>query len=75
MIVGAVVIVASNQALDSTSPPNLPRILFYAAVIAAVYFTLKSWPQRLAAFAGTASSACSCTRSWAPSGPTERPAR
>ena len=37
MIVGAVVIVASNQALDSTSPPNLPRILFYAAVIAAVY--------------------------------------
>ena len=54
MIVGAVVIVASNQALDSTSPPNLPRILFYAAVIAAVYFTLKSWPQRLAAFGGTA---------------------
>src|SRR6476619_4509744 len=53
MIVGAVVIVASNQALDSTSPPNLPRILFYAAVIAAVYFTLKSWPQRIAAFGGT----------------------
>ena len=31
MIVGAVVIIASNQALDSTSPPNLPRVLFYAA--------------------------------------------
>jgi ABC-type branched-subunit amino acid transport system permease subunit len=54
MIVGAAVIVASNQALDSTSPPNLPRILFYLAVIAAVYFTLKSWPQRLAAFGGAA---------------------
>src|SRR5262245_43997300 len=53
MIVGAIVIVASNQALDSTSPPNLPRILFYAAIIAAVYFTLKSWPQRIAAFGGT----------------------
>jgi ABC-type branched-subunit amino acid transport system permease subunit len=54
MVVGAVVIIASNQALDSTSPPNLPRVLFYAAIIAAVYFTLKSWPQRLAAFGGTA---------------------
>jgi branched-chain amino acid transport system permease protein len=54
MIVGSIVIVASNQALDPTSPANLPRILFYAAVIAAVYFTLKSWPQRIAAFGGAA---------------------
>ena len=39
MIVGAIVIIASNQVLDSTSPPNVARVLFYLALIAAVYFT------------------------------------
>ena len=29
MIVGAIVIIASNQVLDSTSPPNVARVLFY----------------------------------------------
>ena len=29
MVVGAIVIIASNQVLDSTSPPNLARVLFY----------------------------------------------
>ena len=54
MIVGSIVIVAANQALDPTSPANLPRILFYGAVIAAVYLTMKTWPKRIAALAGTA---------------------
>ncbi len=45
MIVGAIVIIASNQALDSTSPPNHARVLFYAVLIAAVLLTLKSWPE------------------------------
>ena len=54
MLVGSIVIVAANQALDPTSPANLPRILFYGAIIAAVCFTLKTWPKRIAALAGTA---------------------
>ena len=55
MLVGAVVIIASNQVLDSTSPPNLGRVLFYLALIAAVYFTMRrSWVKMLIAFAGTA---------------------
>jgi ABC-type branched-subunit amino acid transport system permease subunit len=55
MIVGAIVIIASNQVLDSTSPPNVARVLFYAALIAAVFFTMRrSWPRLVAAFAGTA---------------------
>jgi branched-chain amino acid transport system permease protein len=33
MLVGAAVIIASNQVLDSTSPPNLQRTLFYLALI------------------------------------------
>jgi branched-chain amino acid transport system permease protein len=54
MIVGAIAIVASNQVLDSTSPPNVARVLFYLALIAAVYFTMRrSWPRLVAAFAGT----------------------
>jgi ABC-type branched-subunit amino acid transport system permease subunit len=54
MIVGAIVIIASNQVLDSTSPPNVARVLFYAALIAAVFFTMRrSWPKLIAAFAGT----------------------
>jgi ABC-type branched-subunit amino acid transport system permease subunit len=55
MIVGAIVIIASNQVLDSTSPPNVARVLFYAALIAAVYFTMRgSWTRLVVAFAGTA---------------------
>ena len=54
MIVGAIVIIASNQVLDSTSPPNVARVLFYLALIAAVYFTMRgSWIRLVAAFAGT----------------------
>jgi branched-chain amino acid transport system permease protein len=33
MLVGAAVIIASNQVLDSTSPPTLQRALFYLALI------------------------------------------
>jgi ABC-type branched-subunit amino acid transport system permease subunit len=54
MLVGAVVIIASNQALDSTSPPNNARVLFYAVLVAAVLVTMKSWPKRLAALGGAA---------------------
>jgi branched-chain amino acid transport system permease protein len=54
MVVGAIVIIASNQALDSTSPPNLARVLFYATLIVAVSLTMKTWPKRIAALAGTA---------------------
>ena len=55
MIVGAIVIIASNQVLDSTSPPNVARVLFYVALIAAVFFTMRrSWPRLIAAFAATA---------------------
>src|SRR5215210_8023962 len=55
MIVGAIAIIASNQVLDATSPPNIARVLFYLALVAAVFFTMRrSWPRLLAAFAGTA---------------------
>src|SRR6185437_10742068 len=48
-------IIASNQVLDSTSPPNVARVLFYAALIATVYFTMRSsWQRLLVAFAATA---------------------
>ena len=54
MIVGAIAIIASNQVLDSTSPPNVARVLFYSALVAAVFFTMRgSWPRLLAAFLGT----------------------
>jgi ABC-type branched-subunit amino acid transport system permease subunit len=55
MLVGAIVIIASNQVLDSTSPPNVARVLFYVTLIAAVFFTMRrSWDKLLIAFAGTA---------------------
>ena len=55
MLVGATAIIASNQVLDSTSPPNVARVLFYLALIATVYFTMRSsWKRLLAAFAATA---------------------
>ena len=54
MIVGAIAIIASNQVLDSTSPPNVARVLFYAALIATVYFTMRrSWIRLVTAFAAT----------------------
>jgi branched-chain amino acid transport system permease protein len=52
MVIGAIVIIASNQVLDSTSSPTLQRVLFYSVLIAAVLLTMKSWPKRLAALAG-----------------------
>src|SRR6478672_1844489 len=52
MIVGAIVIVASNQVLDSTSPTYLARDLFYLALIATVVFTMKPWTKAVVAFAG-----------------------
>ena len=37
------------------TPPNVARVLFYAALIAAVFFTMRrSWPRLIAAFAATA---------------------
>ena len=46
MIVGAVAIIVSSQVLDSTAPPNNARVLFYAALIATVCFTMRSsWVQ------------------------------
>jgi ABC-type branched-subunit amino acid transport system permease subunit len=55
MIVGAIAIIASNQVLDSTSPPNVARVLFYAALIATIFFTMRSsWPRMVVAFVGTA---------------------
>jgi ABC-type branched-subunit amino acid transport system permease subunit len=53
MIVGAIVIIASNQVLDSTSPPNLARTLFYVTMIAAVLLTMKGWQKRVVALGGT----------------------
>ncbi len=52
MVVGATVIIASNQVLDSTSSPTLQRVLFYLVLIAAVLLTMKTWQKRLAALAG-----------------------
>jgi ABC-type branched-subunit amino acid transport system permease subunit len=54
MVVGAIVIIASNQVLDSTSSPTLQRVLFYLVLIAAVLLTMKTWPKRVAALAGAA---------------------
>src|SRR6476469_2973403 len=55
MLAGAIAIIASNQVLDSTSPPNIARVLFYAALIATIFFTMRSsWPRIVAAFVGTA---------------------
>ena len=77
MIVGAIAIIASNQVLDSTSPPNVARVLFYLALIAAVYFThaplVAAARRRLRR--RRSSSASSCTRSSTRSGPAARPAR
>jgi ABC-type branched-subunit amino acid transport system permease subunit len=52
MIVGSIVIISTNQVLDSTSPPNIARVLVYATLIATVIFTMKGWQKRLIALAG-----------------------
>ena len=54
MIVGAIAIIASNQVLDSTSPPNVARVLFYLALIAAVVLHAcgRSWKRLVAALRG-----------------------
>src|SRR5689334_13862425 len=54
MIVGAIAIIASNQVLDSTSPPNVGRVLFYFALLAGIVGMFKrSKLQFAVAFAGT----------------------
>jgi ABC-type branched-subunit amino acid transport system permease subunit len=46
MLVGAAVIIASNQVLDSTSPPTLQRVLFYLALMIGFFWLFrKSWKQ------------------------------
>jgi ABC-type branched-subunit amino acid transport system permease subunit len=42
MLVGAVVIIASNQVLDSTSPPTLQRVLFYLALMVGFCWMFRS---------------------------------
>src|SRR5690242_3927626 len=55
MIVGAIAIIATNQVLDSTSPPNNARVIFYAVLITGVVLMLKpSWKRIAAALVGTA---------------------
>jgi branched-chain amino acid transport system permease protein len=48
MVVGSTVILASNQVLDSTSPPNLQRVLFYAALIIGLSLMFRSSRRKLA---------------------------
>jgi ABC-type branched-subunit amino acid transport system permease subunit len=42
MLVGAAVIIASNQVLDSTSPPTLQRVLFYLALMVGFCWMFRS---------------------------------
>jgi branched-chain amino acid transport system permease protein len=54
MLVGAIVIIASNQILDSTSPPNLQRVLFYLGLIIGFGFMFRrSWPKLAVAIVST----------------------
>jgi ABC-type branched-subunit amino acid transport system permease subunit len=54
MLVGSFVILASNQILDSTSPPNLQRGLFYGVLIVGfVVLFRKSWQRLAVVIAGT----------------------
>ena len=75
MVIGAIVINATNQVLDSTSPPNLARTLFYLALIAAIVVTM--WPswQKLVGFLATVAFGFGCTRSSATCGHAARTAR
>jgi branched-chain amino acid transport system permease protein len=54
MLVGAAAIIASNQVLDSTSPPNLARTLFYLALLLGLALMFKSsWPKLVVALTST----------------------
>ncbi|MFL5960172.1 MAG: branched-chain amino acid ABC transporter permease [Gaiellaceae bacterium] len=48
MLVGSAVILASNQVLDSTSPPNLQRVLFFLALIIGFALMFRSSWRKLA---------------------------
>ena len=52
MLVGAAVIIASNQVLDSTSPPNLQRTLFYLALIIGFAWMFRSSWKKLVVAVG-----------------------
>jgi len=55
MIVGAIAIIATNQVLDSTSPPNNARVIFYVALVLGVVLTLRPSRKKIAvALVGTA---------------------
>jgi ABC-type branched-subunit amino acid transport system permease subunit len=49
MLVGAFVIIVSYQVLDSTSPPNLQRVLFYLGLIIGFAIMFRSSWRKLAA--------------------------
>ena len=54
MLVGAATIIASNQVLDSTSPPNNARVLFYLGLILGIVLMFKkSLVQLAVALGGT----------------------
>jgi branched-chain amino acid transport system permease protein len=54
MILGSIAIIASNQVLDSTSPPNVARVLFYLALILALVLSFRSsWPKLAVAITST----------------------
>ena len=53
MLVGATVIIASNQVLDSTSPPNLQRVLFYLGLIVGFTVMFRSSWRKLAVVAAS----------------------
>jgi branched-chain amino acid transport system permease protein len=52
MLVGAAVIIASNQVLDSTSPPQLQRVLFYLALMFGFFWLFRSSRKQLAVVVG-----------------------
>jgi branched-chain amino acid transport system permease protein len=55
MLVGATAIIASFQVLDSTSPPNVARVIFYSLLIATVVYTMRvSWIRVVGVLAATA---------------------
>src|SRR4029079_11277203 len=52
MIVGAATIIASNQVLDSTSPPNNARVLFYLGLLLGIVLLFKRSRVQLAVALG-----------------------
>jgi branched-chain amino acid transport system permease protein len=54
MILGSIVIIASNQVLDPTSPENVARVLFYLALVLAIVLLFRSsWPKLVVATVAT----------------------